>query len=209
MKKNILAIVIAIVAMIGSFVANAETRWGITAGANFNKIHFKQSDIFKSDYAPGGNLGVTGELMMPGIGFGVDASVLYSMRNGKLHMGDKKVFSAVGLGTENVSLHYIDIPLNLKFRYHNLDGFENTLMPMAFVGPTISVLAGHNKVKDQLSYNKMSVSMQMGIGCELFNKVQVKMGYQFGIGETLHTKLLDEHSAKNRTWFMIFTYFIR
>lgn len=156
----------------------------------------------------GGNVGITGELMIPGIGFGVDGSLLYSMRNGKLHMGDKKVWSSVGLGTENCILHYIDIPLNLKFRYHNLNGIENTIMPLAFVGPTISVLAGHNNVGDQLSYGKLTVGLHAGIGVELFNKVQVNAGYQFSIGESLKTKLLDENGAKNRTWFVNLTYFI-
>ena len=73
-------------AVAGAFQAVAETRWGVTAGANYNQVHFNQSDIFKSDHTVGGNLGLTGELMIPGIGFGVDGSILYSMRNGKLHM---------------------------------------------------------------------------------------------------------------------------
>lgn len=209
MKKIFLAAAMLVVALSQSLNAYAETRWGVTAGANYNEIHFKQGDIFKSDRMVGGNAGLTGELMIPGIGFGVDASVLYSMCNGKLHMGDKKVWSSLGLGTETCTLHYIDIPLNLKFRYHNLDGVENTIMPLAFAGPTISVLAGHNKVGDQLSYQKLSASFHMGIGCELFNKVQVNVGYQFGIGESLKTKLLDENGAKNRTWFVNLTYFIK
>ncbi len=146
---------------------------------------------------------------MPGIGFGVDAGLLYSMRNGKLHFGDKKAWSAQGIGNETASFHYIDIPINLKFRYHNLNGFESTLMPMAFAGPVISVLAAHGKCADQLNYNNVTLSLQMGVGCEILEKVQVKVGYQFGVGEACQTKLLEEHGAKNRTFFLNATYFFK
>lgn len=207
MKKFLLTIAIALVA--SAVNMRAETRLGATAGVTYNKLHFGQTDIFRSDAMLGGNAGVMGELMIPGIGFGVDASLLYSMRNAKLHFEDKKAWSAQGVGTETATFHYIDIPINLKFRYHNLNGFENTVMPMAFAGPVISVLAGHSKCADQLSYEKVSLSVQMGIGCELFEKVQVKVGYQFGVGESCRTKLLEENTAKNRTWFLNATYFFK
>ncbi|MDO4511719.1 MAG: porin family protein [Bacteroidales bacterium] len=207
MKKFLLAIAAALV--VCSMNVKAETRLGATAGFTYNKVHFAQSDIFRSDYMPGANLGVMGELMIPGVGFGVDASLLYSMRNGKLHFEDKKAWSSMGIGAQTATFHYIDIPINLKFRYHNLNGLENTFMPMAFAGPVISVLAGHSKCADQLSYSKVGLSIQMGLGCELFEKVQVKAGYQFGVGAACNTKLLDEHTAKNRTWFLNATYFFK
>lgn len=210
MTKTGIALLLSAILVLGSsLAASAETRWGPTIGINYNVIHFKQGDIFKSDRMIGGQAGLTGELMVPGIGFGVDGSVLYSLRQGKLHLGDKKVWASQGAGTETCSLHYIDVPLNLKFKYHNLNGVENTIMPMVFVGPTISFLAGHNKCADQLSYQKVSASLHFGLGCELFNKVQVKAGYQFSIGSSLKTKLLDENDAKNRSWFCNVTYFLK
>ncbi len=208
--KNILRATIAVIMVLGTALsASAESRWGIVAGANYNEVHFKQPDIFKSDRQFGPNLGVTGELMAPGIGFGIEAGLIYSMRSGKLHLGDKRVFSSVGLGTETAMMHYIDIPINLKLRWHKLNGFENTLMPMIFAGPTISILPAHSKINDQVSYKNVSLSMQLGIGAEIMRRYQVKVGYQFGVGETLHTKLLDEHVAKNRTWFVQGTYFFK
>ncbi len=208
MKKFLFSITIALAAVL-SINMSAETRLGATVGVNHNKLHFGQTDIFTSGQMVGGNAGIMGELMIPGIGFGVDASLLYSMRNAKLHFEEKKAWSSMGVGAETATFHYIDIPINLKFRYHNLNGFESTFMPMAFAGPVISILAGHSKCADQLSYTKLSLSMQMGIGCELFQKVQLKAGYQFGIGETCRTKLLEEHNAKNRTWFVNATYFFK
>lgn len=207
MRKYIQILLVATTLLV-AFTANAQPqrRWGITVGGNYNEIHFKQTDIFASDRMFGGSLGLTGEMMIPGVGFGVDASILYTLRQGKVHFGERKVWSSLGMENQAVRLHYIDVPLNLKFRYSNLNGVENTIMPIAFAGPTFSFLAGHNKVNDALKYTTVSVLLHMGIGCELFNKVQITGGYSFSIGETLRTKLLDDNAAKNRTWFVQATY---
>lgn len=207
MRKYIQILLVATTVLV-AFTATAQPqrRWGITVGGNYNEIHFKQTDIFASDRMFGGSLGLTGEMMIPGVGFGVDASILYTLRQGKVHFGERKVWSSLGMENQAVRLHYIDVPLNLKFRYSNLNGVENTIMPIAFAGPTFSFLAGHNKVNDALKYTTVSVLLHMGIGCELFNKVQITGGYSFSIGETLRTKLLDENAAKNRTWFVQATY---
>ena len=204
-------LILVVVTMLGALVAQAQPqrRWGITAGGNYNEIHFKQTNIFKSDRMFGGSLGVTGELMIPGVGFGIDGSVLYTLRQGKIHFGDKKAWSSQGIETQAVQLHYIDVPLNLKFRYANLGGFESTMMPFVYAGPTFSFLAGHSKANDALKYTTMSVLLHAGIGVELFNRVQISGGYSFSIGQNLSTKILDDHVAKHRTWFVQATYFFK
>ena len=58
--------------------AQPERRWGVTVGGNYNEIHFKQTDIFASDKMFGGSVGITGDLMIPGVGFGIDGSILYT-----------------------------------------------------------------------------------------------------------------------------------
>lgn len=189
--------------------AQPQRRWGITVGGNYNEIHFKQSDIFQSDRMFGPSVGITGDMMIPGIGFGVDGSILYTMRQGKVHFGDKLAWSSLGIENQTVCLHYIDVPLNLKFRYSNLGGLESTLMPFIYAGPTFSFLAGHNKVDDALKYTTVNVLLHAGIGVELFNKVQLSGGFSFSVGQNLRTKLLDEHVAKHRTWFIQATYFIK
>jgi hypothetical protein len=148
-------------------------------------------------------------MMIPGVGFGVDASILYTMRQGKVHFGDKLAWNSQGIETQAVRLHYIDVPLNLKFRYSNLGGLESTLMPFIYAGPTFSFLAGHNKVGDALKYTTVNVLLHAGIGVELFNRVQISGGFSFSVGQNLGTKLLDEHVAKHRTWFVQATYFIK
>lgn len=201
-------ITIALLSALSS-VAQPVRRWGITVGGNYNEIHFKQSDLFESDRMFGPSIGVTGDMMIPGVGFGIDASILYTMRQGRLHLGDKRVWESLGLGNEVARQHYIDVPLNLKFRYSRLGGLESTLMPFIYAGPTFSFLVGHNKVGDALKYTCVNVLLHAGIGVELFNKVQVSGGYSFSVGQNLGTKLLDDNVAKHRTWFVQATYFFK
>ncbi|MBQ3323381.1 MAG: outer membrane beta-barrel protein [Muribaculaceae bacterium] len=201
-------ITIALLSALSS-VAQPVRRWGITVGGNYNEIHFKQSDLFESDRMFGPSIGVTGDMMIPGVGFGIDASILYTMRQGRLHLGDRRVWESLGLGNEVARQHYIDVPLNLKFRYSRLGGLESTIMPFIYAGPTFSFLVGHNKVGDALKYTGVNVLLHAGIGVELFNKVQVSGGYSFSVGQNLGTKLLDDNVAKHRTWFVQATYFFK
>ena len=208
--KKISLIIVAVLALLCGVTASAqtETRWGVTAGANYNEIHFKQSDIMPVDKAFGPMLGLTGEMNIQGIGFGVDLSLLYSMRGGKLHYGDYKIWSSLGLGDEMVRMHYLDVPLNLKFRWHRMNGFEDKLMPFVAVGPTFSFLVGSN-LKDVNNYTPVSVIMHFGAGIELYRHLQLQGGFNFSIGQTLRTKLLDENIAKNRYWTITAPYFFK
>ena len=203
-----LIISVALLSAISSF-AQPVRRWGVTVGGNYNEIHFKQTDIFESDRMFGGSVSITGDMMIPGVGFGIDGSILYTLRQGRLHLGDRRIWESQGLGNEVARQHYIDVPINLKFRYSKLGGLESTLMPFIYAGPTFSFLVGHNKVGDALKYTPVNVLLHAGIGVELFNKVQVSGGYSFSVGQNLGTKLLDDHVAKHRTWFIQATYFFK
>ena len=79
---------------------------------------------------------------------------------------------------------------------------------MIFVGPTFSFMAGSN-LKDVNSYSPVSVYLHFGVGAEIVRRVQVTAGFGFSIGETFHTKLLDENVAKNRTWNATVTYYLK
>lgn len=209
MKKNAI-ILLCIMAMVATIArAQSASRWGVTVGGNYNEIHFKQTDIFQSDKAFGGSVGVTGELRFAGVGFGVDGSLLYTLRQGRLHLGDRRVWSSQGVGNEMCRLHYIDVPLNLKFCYRNLNGVENTIAPIIFAGPTFCILAGHNSVGDHLKYTRLSVLLHAGVGVELFKHLQITACYNFSVDDNMRTRLLDEHTAKLRCWQLSATYFFK
>ncbi len=207
MKKIILFITTLLIA---SAAASGQTtsRWGITAGATINEVHFKQHDIVPSKRAVGPQLGVTGEMNFSGIGFGVEGSLLYTLKQGKVNYGERTIWESQGFGDEMVSMHYLDMPLHLKFKYNRLGGAESTIMPMVFVGPQFSFLM-HGNHGDINKYSPVSVYLDMGLGCELMERVQLRGGYNFSIGQSFHTKMLDENVAKNRTWYFNVTWFLR
>ena len=207
MKKIILFIITLLIA---TAAASGQTtsRWGITAGATINEVHFKQHDIVPSKRAVGPQLGVTGEMNFSGIGFGVEGSLLYSLKQGKVNYGERTVWESQGFGDEMVSMHYLDVPLHLKFKYNRLGGAESTIMPMVFVGPQFSFLM-HGNHGDINKYSPVSVYLDMGLGCELMERVQLRGGYNFSIGQSFHTKMLDENVAKNRTWYFNVTWFLK
>lgn len=196
--------------LLAATVAMAQTtsRWGITAGANHNDLHFKQSDIVPTSRMWGPQLGVTGEMNFSGIGFGVEGSALYTLKQGKVDYGSRTIWSSVGAGNETVSMHYLDVPLHLKFKWHRMGGLETTFMPFVYVGPQFSFLL-HGSHGELNSYPPVNVYLDMGLGGEFFERWQLRAGYNFSIGQTLHTKLLDENIAKNRTWYVNLTYFLK
>lgn len=194
--------------MAATAIAQTTSRWGITAGATINEVHFKQHDIVPSTRAWGPQLGVTGEMNFSGIGFGVEASALYTLKQGKVNYGEKTIWSSIGAGNETVSMHYLDVPLHLKFKWHRLGGLESTIMPLAYFGPQFSFLM-HGNHGDLNKYTPVSVYLDMGIGCELKERIQLRGGYNFSIGQSFHTKMLDENVAKNRTWYFNVTYFLK
>ena len=207
MKKIILFITTLLIA---SATASGQTtsRWGITAGATINEVHFKQHDIVPSKRAVGPQLGVTGEMNFSGIGFGVEGSLLYTLKQGKVNYGERTIWESQGFGDEMVSMHYLDVPLHLKFKYNRLGGAESTIMPMVFVGPQFSFLM-HGNHGNINKYSPVSVYLDMGLGCELMERVQLRGGYNFSIGQSFHTKMLDENVAKNRTWYFNVTWFLK
>ena len=209
MKMNKITLLIAAIIMCcATMTAQTTSRWGITAGMNINNVHFKQYDILPSKTAFGPQLGLTGEMNFGNGGFGVDGALLYTLKQGKVDYGSRTAWSSLGAGNETVSMHYIDVPLHLKFKYNRLGGTEDTFMPLVYVGPQFTFLPYGNH-SDLNKYSPVSVYLDMGVGFELFRRVQVKGGYNFSIGQSFHTKLLDDNVAKNRTWYFNVTWFLK
>ena len=55
----------------------------------------------------------------------------------------------------------------------------------------------------------MAASIQVGLGFQLYKKWQVEGCYDLGLTYALKTKLLDNYSARNRTWKLTVTYIFK
>ena len=189
MKKLVLAL-IAIMCGLG---ANAELRWGPTASVNFNTFHWKEP-LLETHIRTGFHAGIMSEIMIPGIGVGVDAGLTYGMRSARVNFGEWEVWKSDGFGNENVVLHTVNIPLHLRFKYTRLEGLEETIAPLAFAGPVFSFnAAGNCKALEQ---PLGTISLDFGLGCELFQKLQVSVGYLWGLSYATRTVKLENLSGR-------------
>lgn len=197
MKKFLVAIAVA-AGLMTPVAANAQFRYGPTVGVTITNLHFKQ-DLMTVDQSVGYSAGITGEMMFPGLGFGVDVGLAYEQRGASLHMGEKQMWQSQGLGTERAYLHYLTIPLHLRFKYTRLNGLEDKIAPLAYAGPTFGFLVGHSK-NPALEYSAGTVSLEFGLGAELWKKWQVSASYTLGATYALKAKILTDYSAQNRVW---------
>ncbi|MDE6859588.1 MAG: PorT family protein [Duncaniella sp.] len=205
MNRKILTFIIAVLALCGANQAYAQFRWGITAGANFNDMKFKQ-DLITVDRAVGETVGIQAEMMFPGIGFGLDMGLRYEQRGATLNLGEKLIWSSQGYGKERLYIHYVDIPFHLKFKYTHLQGLEDYIAPFVFGGPTFALQAGHSKC-EAIDFSGGEIALTAGLGVELYKRWQVCGSYTWGMTYALKTKQLADFSARNRTWDIRVTYF--
>ncbi len=195
--KKILTSILVMCAIFGISTA-ADLRYGAIAGVSFNDLKFNQDGIIGVKSNVGFSVGGFSEMMFPGIGFGVEAGLMYTQRGATLDM-NRYIWQIDGYGIENTQLHYIEIPINLRFKYHQLDGFEDYLAPFVFGGPTFSIGVGHSKNK-AIDFAGGEVGLQVGLGVEIFKNWQLSGFYNWGMTDCLQTVKLIDYTARNRSW---------
>lgn len=208
MKTILKYIVLPLVLLLcGTAQTKAEFRYAVTAGAGISTLDFKQ-DLFKVSGIAGPQLGVHGELMFPGIGLGIDVAAYYAMLGAKCDLGSRKIWAVDGYGNENIFLHTLEIPLNLKFKWTRMNGFEDYLAPMVFGGPVFNFNIAHSGCK-AMEYPFGSIGLRAGVGVEIFKKWQVSGSYTWGMTYATKAVKLDNMSARNRYWSIRVAYYFK
>ncbi len=203
MKRIIFSLLLAVMALANP--AFAQFRWGATVGLNSNDLIFKQ-DLVSVKSQLGGSAGIRGEMMFPGIGFGLEFGLIYSLRQAKVNLGEKFIWSSQGYGDERLSTHNIDIPFNLKFKWTRMQGLEDFVAPFIYGGPILSIQAGHGKC-DAIKFSGGEIGLTAGLGFEILKRWQIAGSYTWGMTYALKTAQLTDFSARNRTWNVQLTYF--
>lgn len=199
--RRILVIILLSLTALG---ASAEFRWGPTAGVNFSTLHWKQ-DLTTTKMRTGFDVGIAGELMIPGIGFGVDMGLRYNLHGAYVNFGDFNIWSIDGIKNQNVWLHTLEIPLNLKFKWTRLNGLERIVAPLIYAGPVFNFTLGTNNCP-AIEHPAGYVAIQLGAGAELFEHFQVSGGYSWGVSYQIRTIKLDNYSALPRGGFIQLAY---
>lgn len=194
MRKILSFILLALCAL----TASAEFRWGPQAGWNCSNYYWKQP-LLESSQRSGFQAGVFGEIMIPGIGFGIDIAAMYDYRDATVNLGDHYVWSADGYKNGPFKMHSIDIPLHLRFKWTRMDGLERYIAPLAYVGPVFRFNVTQSDC-DAIQHPTGSVAVQFGLGAEVLEHWQVSASYIWGVTYDVRTVKLDNLSARNSSW---------
>lgn len=183
-------------------------KWGLKAGLNMTNPSKKNFDEGLKGKT-GWFVGPMAEVTIPIVGLGVDGSLLYSQANNELE----------GEGiSETIKLHYIDIPLNLKYSI----GLGSLASVFIAAGPQFSFNVNNNSVSDLIDKisggedsgftgdNKtFQASINLGVGVKLLSKLQVYGGYNFALGDSFTVKNAAEaitSKSKNNMWKVSLAY---
>lgn len=194
MKKFVLTFIFLAVAL----GASAKFRFGPVVGANFDRYYWKQN-LVSVETRAGFSAGLQCELMIPGIGFGVDFGVRYANRGGYVAFNDQTIWSSDNIGNPNLRLHTLSIPVNLRFKYTRLNGVENIVAPFAYAGPQFNFNLANSSC-DAIKRTDGAVGIQVGVGAELYKRYQISGGYVWDVTYDVATKKLDNYSARLQGW---------
>ena len=194
MKKLLTLILLTVVCL----SASAEFRWGPTAGLNISNYYWKQP-LLESNQKCGFQAGLMGELMIPGIGFGIDFAARYNMQGASVNLGDHKVWNSDGYENMDFRLHTLEIPVNLRFKWTRMDGLEHYIAPFAYLGPVFQFHLSQTKCA-AIEHPAGSVSLQFGLGAEVLEHIQISASYSWGVTYCARTVKLDNMSARVSSW---------
>lgn len=191
-----LLIIISLIA--SALSASAEFRWGPTAGWNLTNYYWKEP-LLHSDQRSGFQAGVIGEIMIPGIGFGIDLGARYAYREATINLGDYPVWSLDGYENQSFALHRLEIPIHLRFKWTRMDGVERYVAPFAFAGPVVGFNLKQSKC-DAMQHPGGSLGIEFGLGGEFLQRIQLSASYIWGVAYDMRTVKLDNNSARNQSW---------
>lgn len=204
MKKLIFSI-ITLMVFFAPPTTQAQFRWGAEASYQNDNLLFKQ-ELITIKPVSAYSAGVVGEMMFPGIGFGLSFGLQYNQQGAMVNLGEREIWKSQGYGNEHIYLHSIRIPVHLRFKYTRLNGIEDKIAPLIYVGPDFNIQAAHGHC-DAFKYSGGDLGLTVGGGAELYKRWQVTGGYSWGMTYALKTKLLDDFSARSRQWHVRVAYF--
>ncbi len=197
--KKLLTIASALFLMSLSTMAQAQLRFGVRGGANFSRIDVNEA---KSNARGGFFVGPAADLLIPGVGLGIDAAFMYSE--------DKTRFKTVGSKpvTDVFKVNRLVLPISIKYKLP-IPKFS----PFVYAGPEINFNLKDNgeRIKDFIeditgkdTYDAKgaNVSMNFGAGVEFFDRFDVFLNYNFGLVDTL-----KDYDSKCKLWRIGATYY--
>lgn len=194
--KRIGIVLACLAAWLWATPASAQFKWGLEAGVNMSKIQVSgDGGLFDSSNRTGWFVGPKAQVVMPVIGLGIDASILYSQKYMKLE--------ADGESSPNKSLPYLEIPINLRYNY----GFSSLVGIYLATGPQYNWYMGGRGLDFgdvSGSLERSTFSWNVGAGVNLLSHLQIGLTYNIAMGETGQIRSVDgvveAFDMRNNTW---------
>ena len=213
--KKISVIFMLVLAMVVAMPAQAKIRMGVKLGANVNVSDFgmdAKNFSFENTSLANFTGGVTLEWIIFA-GFGIDAGAMYTARGTEYAIGadfDHVIAGLMG-GTMKNNIHYIEVPVNLRYKLE-IPAIEKIIAPFIYAGPSFAFKVGesvdfskdlYKEIVDIVN-NDVAYAINVGLGVEIVEKLQVAVQYGWGVGAAseLKTALSEESlaKAKSGTW---------
>ncbi|HHT22127.1 MAG TPA: PorT family protein [Bacteroidales bacterium] len=187
-KTRILLVAIVALSMI-SMPSFAQLKLGLKGEVGLNKPTFS-SEAFKVENMNVFKVGPSLEAISE-TGLGLDISVLYS--NEKMEVKDFKTDNSLF----EVESHYLDVPLNLKFKI----AIASPLKVYLATGPYAQFRVAGDKfnwdeISSTIEEKKFQAGVNVGLGAEIINSVQLGVNYRL--------KLTDDYSFSDPKWEDLF-----
>lgn len=184
---------VLLLALMMMLPAMAQFKIGPRLGIDVNSLHFNR-DVFQESNRAGFTGGLQAEFIIPGLGFGFDASVMYVRRSASF-MDQHEIKS---------NADYIEIPVNLKYKF-GLPLVGEIVKPFVFTGPSFSFLTSRRFFSDFVN-KKSDTAWNIGFGLEFVKHLQISASYGIGMSKAMNVLHITDISkdnkieGKNRYW---------
>lgn len=208
MKKILLTLALIVSVACANTASALGIDWGVTAGLNLSKLSLSKDyeKYLKSDNQAGWYLGLKANASIA-LGFGVDASLVYSQQRLSIETKTGNVDAT------SKTLRSISIPVNLRYNI----GIGSVASVYIATGPQFDFNIGSRKWDDLVvsaitngnesafKSETMTTSWNVGAGVKLLDRVEVGVGYNFGLGkvaksiveETFNTTVKSDELKNN------------
>lgn len=177
--KSIKRIFVAVALFLGLTIpASAQFSIGPKVGLTVNDMKLDES-VFATDNRAGFTAGVTCEFTIPVVNLGFDASVMYVKRTADVMEMTDGVMQEYEIGGD-----YIEIPINLKWKI-GLPVVGKIISPYIFTGPSFAFLTSKKAIKEAWKNQSVDINWNIGLGIQLFSKLQVGAYYGIGINDAV------------------------
>ena len=197
---------IAFVCLFVAMPVSAQFNFGIKAGVNLSERPALNINDLKTSLqgSTGWFVGPTAKFIVPVIGLGVEANVLYSQSN-------------IDIEGQKIMNQSVDIPLYLRYEI-TIPIINKFFEPFVAIGPQFEWNIGDKQITlenlkntdySKYTLKESSISLNLGLGFILLDHYQLHGNYNLALGKTAEISNFDVSKVtelKNSKWQISLAY---